>query len=153
MRRGAYARTAVRDACTGCGAYARTTVRDACTGCGACARTAVRDACTATTGRRNALITNSIRPRLSRLNTPQHFPGRNLLLLPLEDLAQDACARGRHLNGNLIRLDLDQGLVLGDCLPDILQPAQHLRSGAFGLFGRRSDFHRVSHVFQTLASC
>ena len=89
----------------------------------------------------------------NRLNPPQHLPRLDLLLLPLDDLTQNPCAGRGDLHGNLIRLDLDERLVLGDRLADILEPTQHLRARALGLLGRSSDFHRGSHEYQTLASC
>src|SRR5262249_6321602 len=84
---------------------------------------------------------------------PEHFPGGDLFLLLLEDLAQDARAGGRHLHGHLVGFDLDQRLIERYRLADLLEPAQHLAARALGLLlgrapaeesGRHGRAHRLA---------
>ena len=70
---------------------------------------------------------------------PSSSPGATSAPSPLRICAQDAGARRGNLHSDLVGLELNQRLVHGDVLADRLQPAQHLRAGAFGLLGRGAD--------------
>src|SRR5581483_1918339 len=93
------------------------------------------------------------KPRRHHFNAPQHVPRSNLLLLPLHNLPQDSRAGGGNLHRHLVRLDLNQRLVLSNRFANLFQPPQDLRTSAFGLFFRSTDFQRHGHETQTLANC
>src|SRR6266513_1680985 len=80
-----------------------------------------------------------------RLDAAEQLTGGDLLLLVLDDLAQHARAGRGDFDGDLVGLDLDERLVLGDALADLLEPAQDLRARAFGLLRGSPDFDAAAH--------
>src|SRR5439155_803587 len=80
-----------------------------------------------------------------RVNAAEQLPGGDLLLLVFDDLAQHARAGGGDFDRDLVGLDLDERLVLGDPLADLLEPAQDLRARAFGLLRGSPDLDAAAH--------
>src|SRR5205807_9566578 len=62
------------------------------------------------------------RRRALRRDDPELRPDLDRLALADEDLLQDALAGARHLRVDLVRRDLEQGLVRGDVLALLLEP-------------------------------
>jgi hypothetical protein len=54
---------------------------------------------------------------------------RDELALADEDARNDSLRRGWNLDGRLVRLDLDERVVLGDLLPHLDEPARDLALG------------------------
>ena len=81
----------------------------------------------------------------ARLDAAEQLTGGDLLLLVFDDLAQHARAGRGDFDRDFVGLDLDERLVLGDALADLLEPAQDLRARAFGLLRGSPDLDAAAH--------